>query len=226
MRLIGYIRVSTEGQSESGLGLEAQIEALNNYATRHNLSLHEVFRDESISGAASLDERHGLMNAIGNLKKGDVLLVAKRDRLARHGHPLALIEMAVKGKKARIVSCAGEGTEGDEDDPSAFMMRSMADVFSQFERLQIKARTKAALAAKKRRGERVGHIPFGYKLAADGKHLEKCEEEQNILQQMRELRAEGLSVREIATALNEREQYNRGQARWHHMSVHRILKAA
>ena len=106
------------------------------------------------------------------------------------------------------------------------MMRGITDLFSAYERELIKSRKKAALQAKKARGERVGHIPFGFRLAQDGVHLEEEPQEQDILRQMAELRAEGLSIREIAAALNERGAFNRGKAQWHHMSVHRIMKMA
>jgi DNA invertase Pin-like site-specific DNA recombinase len=90
------------------------------------------------------------------LKPGDSLLVAKRDRLGRDPIVVAMIESAVVRKGARIVSAAGEGTEGDE--PSHVLMRHLIDAFAEYERLIIVARTKAALQAKKARGERVGYI--------------------------------------------------------------------
>ncbi len=225
MNVFGYLRVSTDQQAESGLGLEAQEKAIKDYAKKHGHAINRIFRDEGISGAAQLDERTGLMDALNNLQKGDILLVAKRDRLAR-GDNMALIQMAVNKKKAKIISAAGEGTEGDQDDPMSYMMRGMTDLFAGFERLLIKSRTKAALQAKKSRGERVGHIPFGYKLAEDGIHLEIDELEQGILIQMRDLRAEGLSIRDIAREMNNRGVFNRGNSTWNHASAHRILKLA
>lgn len=229
MKLLAYIRVSTDAQADSGAGLEAQIESCENYAKRHGLTIHKIFRDEGISGAAELEDRLGLMDVLNELKKGDALLVAKRDRLGRNTRthkPVALIELAVAKKKARIISAAGEGTEGDEDDPTSFLLSGMTDVFAGFERLLIKARTKAALQAMKAAGKRVGHIPFGFRLAQDGIHLEESSEEQDILRQMSELRSSGLSIRDIANALNERGAFNRGQSKWNNASVHRIMKMA
>lgn len=226
MRLLAYIRVSTEAQADSGAGLQAQLNACQQYATQHGLSIDRLFREEGISGAAKLEKRDTLLELLGELKKGDILLVAKRDRLSRDRNTMALIEMAVEKKKARIVSASGEGTEGDFNDPMSFMMRGMTDLFAQFERMLIKARTKAALQAMKRDGKRVGHIPFGFQLCDNGTHIEESPEEQDILRQMDELRAEGLSIRAIATALNERGTFNRGQAKWNNASVHRVMKAA
>ena len=225
MRLIAYIRVSTDAQAESGAGLGAQMDACERYAKKNNLIIHQVFRDEGMGGADELEDRVGLMEALDTLKKGDILLCAKRDRLARGDH-MALLQLHVNKRKAKIVSAAGEGTEGDLDDPMTYMMRGMTDLFAGFERLLIKSRTKAALQSMKREGKRVGHIPFGFKLAQDGVYLEESPEEQDILRQMSELRSEGLSIRDIAKALNERNAFNRGQAKWNHASVHRIMKIA
>lgn len=224
MKVVGYIRVSTDRQVESGLGLEAQIKAIEGYAEKNGYKVSE-FHQDGTCGAAPLEDRHSLMEALNSLRKGDILLVAKRDRLAR-GDTMSLIQMMVNKKKAKILSAAGEGTEGDQDDPISYMMRGMTDLFAGFERLLIKSRTKAALSAKKAKGERVGHIPFGYQLANDGIHLETSELEQSILMQMRELRQNGLSIRDIASEMNERGAFNRGEANWNNASVHRILKAA
>ncbi len=225
MRLIAYIRVSTDSQAESGAGLQAQMDACEKYAKSHGLTIHMIYKDEGVSGAAELEDRPGLMSALNELQKSDILLCSKRDRLARGDH-MAMIQWQVNKRKARIVSVAGEGTEGELNDPMSYMMRGMTDLFAGFERLLIKSRTKAALQAMKAQGKRIGHVPFGFKLMQDGVYLEECPDEQEILRQMGELRAEGLSIREIARALNERGAFNRGGSNWNHGSVHRILKAA
>lgn len=224
MKIVGYLRVSTEGQAESGLGLDAQRQSIENYALKSGIPLVEVFSDEGLSGSLSLEKRPGMLSAISSLEKGDLLVVAKRDRLGRDPLVVAMIESAISRKGARIVSTAGEGTENDC--PSSILMRRMIDAFSEYERLIIKARTKSALKSKKDRGQRCGHIPFGYRLAEDGVHIEECPKEQDILRQMKELHSNGLSIREIARELNERKAFNRGESLWNNASVHRHLKMA
>ena len=176
MRLIAYIRVSTDQQAESGAGLNAQLASCEAYANKNGLAIHKIFKDEGISGAAELEDRPGLMGVLNELQKGDILLCSKRDRLARGDH-MALLQLHVNKRKAKIVSASGEGTEGDLNDPMSYMMRGMTDLFAGFERLLIKSRTKSALQAMKAQGKRVGHIPFGYQLAADGVYLEESPEE-------------------------------------------------
>ena len=150
--------------------------------------------------------------------------MAKRDRLGRDPLVVAMIESAVQRKGARIVSAAGEGT--DSDSPADVLMRRMIDAFAEYERLIIGARTKAALQAKKARGERVGHIPFGMRLSADGLHLEEDPTEQETIRKVEELKASGLSLRKIADYLNESGNLKRGGAPWNHVNLHIIGKRA
>ncbi|CDK30837.1 recombinase family protein [Candidatus Babela massiliensis] len=101
----------------------------------------------------------------------------------------------------------------------------MIDQFSQFEKLRIGERTKAALHAKKLQGKRVGHIPFGFQLTSDNQHVLPNKLEQAILNKMKELKNAGLSIRKIAKYLNEHNLLNRNNAKFNHASVHRILSS-
>ncbi len=65
MKIIGYIRVSTDQQSESSLGLEAQKKAIEDYALKRGRSIDGFYQDEGISGSLSLDKRPGILNAAG-----------------------------------------------------------------------------------------------------------------------------------------------------------------
>ena len=202
-----YLRVSTSDQAESGAGLAAQLDACTKYISAQGQDLAAVYQDAGVSGAKGLEARPGLLDAVSAMGKGDVLVVAKRDRLGRDPIVVAMIEAAVARKGCRIVSAAGEGTE--TDDPASVLMRRMIDAFSEYERLLIGARTKAALGAKKRRGERVGAVPYGSRLAADGVHLVDCPEEQDVIRLAREYSAKGLSLRGVAGRLAAKGLYSR-----------------
>jgi len=221
MRIFAYLRVSTDQQAESGAGLSAQIEACQRWAESQKAVLHSTFSDHGISGSTGIEKRPSLMEAINCLENGDVLVVAKRDRIGRDPIHVAMIEASAKRKGARIVSAAGEGTE--DNNPSSVFMRRLIDAFAEFERNIICERTKAAMQAKKKKNERVGYIPFGYRLAEDGIHIEKDESEQSILEQIRDLMREGLSTRKLAAEMNRRGAFNRGGAKWNHASIHRVM---
>lgn len=220
MKIIGYIRVSTEYQAESKHGLDAQTFAIEKYASQSKSELKEIFRDEALSGSLSLERRPGMLNAINSLNKGDLLVVAKRDRLGRDALVMAMIEAAVKRKGAKIISLAGEGTEND--DPTGMLMRRMIDAFSEYERLIIGLRVSAALQAKKRKNERVGYIPYGFQLSENGIHLTENYSENILLQEMQLLRKSGISIRGIAKNLNDRNLLNRGGSKWNHSSILRV----
>ncbi|MEJ7639722.1 MAG: recombinase family protein [Singulisphaera sp.] len=157
MRAIVYVRVSTEQQARSGLGIEAQIERCQEWARKVGADVVGPFVDADVSSVSPLDQRPGLILAIAALAKGDALVVARRDRLGRDPMVVAVVEAAARRKAGRVVSASGEGT--DSDDPSEIMMRRIIDAFAEYERLVTKARTKAALGAKRQRGERAGGVP-------------------------------------------------------------------
>jgi DNA invertase Pin-like site-specific DNA recombinase len=74
---------------------------------------------------------------------------------------------------------------------------------SQWEREAIGERTRDALRHKRAKGERIGNIPYGYRLAADGEHVEADAAEQAVLEEVRALRGRNRSLREIAIVLND-----------------------
>jgi DNA invertase Pin-like site-specific DNA recombinase len=190
------------------------------WAVKNDAEIGGPFEDDT-TGAAPLDRRPGLMAAIGELRKGDVLLVAKRDRIARDPIVTAMVESAAKRKGARLVSATGEGT--DNDDPTSILMRRIVDAFAEYERLIIKGRTKAALQAKIRRGERCGKIRFGFRLAADGRTLEPIEAEQEAIRTIRELHSRGESLRKIAAELSRRGILTKeGKTTWEHTTIRGI----
>jgi DNA invertase Pin-like site-specific DNA recombinase len=218
MATIAYLRVSTPKQVDSGAGLDAQEDA----CVRAAGSLASVFKDEGVSGSTGLEKRPALLKAIAALKCGDVLMVAKRDRLGRDPIVVAMIESAVQRKGARIQSVAGEGT--DSDNPADVLMQRMIDVFAEYERLVIAARTKSTLQAKKARGERTGHIPFGMRMSADGIHLEEDPAEQETIRKVNALRSTGLSLRQIAAYLNDHGILKREGTPWNHVNLHGLCK--
>lgn len=201
MRATIYLRVSTDEQGASGAGLDAQKAACVAYAESKDAEVTSIHTDMGVSGAAPLGERPALLEAISFLDDGDILLVGKRDRLARDPIVAAMIEAAVERRGAKVISAAGEGTEGDG--PTSILMRRIVDAFAEYERLIIKARTKAALRAKQVKGERTGGVPYGCSVAADGKLLVPIPREMEVIRLARSLRAQGKSLRAISTRLTE-----------------------
>ena len=120
-KVVGYVRVSTDEQT---LGPAAQRAALERWCAAHGAQLVATYSDDGVSGAAELDRRPGLVAALAALKThgAGVLLVAKRDRLARDNYVSAIVHRLVERSGATVRSADGDG-----DGPEAVLMRRIAD---------------------------------------------------------------------------------------------------
>jgi DNA invertase Pin-like site-specific DNA recombinase len=147
-RAVAYTRVSTAGQGRSGLGLEAQEEAIRAFAKREGIGVSRWFREvESGKGAAdALERRPKLREALHAAQKDACpVLVAKLDRLSRDVHFIS----GLMAKRVEFIV-----TElGRQTDP--FILHLFA-ALAEKERVLISERTRAGLAAARRRGVKLG----------------------------------------------------------------------
>jgi site-specific DNA recombinase len=219
---IAYLRVSTEEQQ---LGPQAQRSAIEAWARRAGVEVVAWHVDQGVSGSTGIEERPALATALQDARErgAGVVVVAKRDRLARDVVIAALVEKAAQRAGARVVSADGVA---NGDTPQDAFMRTVVDGAAAYERALIRARTKAALAVKKEAGLRVGSVPLGYRLAADGRTLKADEREQAVVREARALRARRLSMVKIAEALTARGFATRSGGRWHAQQVARMLNIA
>jgi DNA invertase Pin-like site-specific DNA recombinase len=219
MYAIAYYRLSKNVETTQNK-IDTQRQCCHRWADDNGIQIYREYSDEGVSGNVPPSKRPHLLEAIRYLADGDMLLVYRRDRLARDLYTVAMIEQLVKERGARVISVAGEGT--DSDDPSSIMMRHFADMLAEFERNMISLRSRTALAAKRARNERTGEIPYGKQLAADGVHLEDNPQEISCMQRVRELHSQGLSRRQIRLTM-DREHQARGK-RWCDQTIVRILR--
>ena len=146
---ICYIRVSSEEQAESGLGLEAQRQRITAYCTMKGLRLAEVFEDPGISGGKPLASRPAGSKLLAAAKKGKVLvIVSKLDRLFRSVADAANVIADFDKKGIQLVAIA-EGF--DMGNPYGRAMAQMASVFAELERAMIRERTRTAMSVKRAR---------------------------------------------------------------------------
>ena len=195
---VAYVRVSTTDQK---LGPEAQRAAVEAWAVREGVQVAAWHVDQGVSGASPIDQRPALLAALASLREhgAGVLVVAKRDRIARDVVLTAGVERAATGAGAAVVSAAGEGNGSA---PADAFMRTVIDGAAAYERALIRARTTAALAVIRARGQKTGGgLPFGYQLAVDGRTLVPVEAEQATIARARVLRASGLTLRAVAAQL-------------------------
>lgn len=216
-KAIAYLRVSTEEQQ---LGPEAQRAAIERWAAGAQVAILEVHEDK-IGGAVAASQRPGLVAALAALRahEAGVLIVARRDRLARDVLVVAQVEQLVAKAGARIASADGVGAG---DSPESALLRRMIDGFAEYERALIKIRTRQALMVRRSRGERYsGHPPIGEQLK-DGRLLPN-EHEASAVARAFELRAAGGTHAAIARRLTAEGFRPRG-ARWHRTTITRLLQ--
>jgi len=226
MRVISYARVSTVEQAEGGISLEAQIAKMAAYAGLYDLQIVETVPDPGESGKTL--NRPGLKRVLGLLKAGkaDGLLIVKLDRLTRSIADWQDLIDAYFGERGgkQLLSV------NDSIDTRTAAGRLVLNVLitvAQWERETIGERTRDALQHKIRNGQRLGKVRFGYDLAADGVTLIDNPAEQQTIALMRDLRAAGCTLRQIAAALTKRGILTKeGHAQWQHQTVAYILRRA
>ena len=200
-RTIAYLRVSTDKQADKGVSLDAQRAKCAAYAELYDLELTEVIVDAGES-AKTLD-RPGLQRALAMLKAGraDALLVVKLDRLTRSVRDLGeLVERYFAPGKAALLSV---GEQIDTRSAAGRLVLNVLASVSQWEREAIGERTSAAMQHKISCNEYTGGpVAFGFKVAADGTHLEEHTGEQVVLAEARRQRVAGLSLRAVARELD------------------------
>jgi len=154
MRVVGYVRVSSSEQADSGLGLEAQRSAIEQECERKGWELVSVFEDAAASGK-SLNGRPALQEALGAVESDAAggLVVSKLDRLSRSLLDFASLMERSKRNGWHLVAL---DLALDTSTPSGELMANVLMTFSQFERRLIGQRTKDALAVKKSQGIQLG----------------------------------------------------------------------
>lgn len=197
MRVAGYIRVSTHGQAEDGVSLDAQEAKIRAWADLNGYDRVAIFIDAGISGKRA-DNREGLQAALSTVGKGDALVVYSLSRLARSTKDTLEIADVLMKKGTDLVSIC---EKIDTTTAAGKMVFRMLAVLSEFELDQIRERTKGAMSHKKSKQELVGAVPYGFRLAADGVHLEECPAEQSVIAEAKRLRDAGLSLRAISHEL-------------------------
>jgi DNA invertase Pin-like site-specific DNA recombinase len=208
-RALRYLRVSTSEQGDSGLGLDAQGAAIDAELAHRGWAPAGTHID--IASGKSTKGRPELLAALDALDRGeaDVLVVAKLDRLARSVLDFANI-MARAARAGWAIVCIDVNV--DTSTASGEMMANVVAAFAQYERRLISDRTRAAMAAKRASGARLGRpvtLPANVRARIVREHRK------------------GLSLRTIAAGLIADEiPTAQGGAKWHASTVKAVLASA
>lgn len=220
MKVIAYYRVSTQKQGNSGLGLEAQRQAVTDYLSKISSTLIEEFQEIE---SGTKDDRPQLQKALRKCRlTGATLLIAKLDRLSRNRRFL----MELADSSIEFVCC-------DMPEANNFTVGLLA-CLADYERQLISERTKAALKAAKARGVKLGNpnllrVRNQDTTAARNAHLSvsqrRREEIAQVIEEMEQEAGCSLSSRSLAERLNDAGYTTRRGGQWSHVGVLRVRAA-
>ena len=220
-QVISYLRVSSDKQGRSGLGIEAQRAAIARFVEAEGLTLAaEHVEVETGKGADALERRPVLRGALAQARKVKAaVVVAKLDRLSRD---VAFVSGLMAQRVPFIVAELGA-------DCDPFMLHIYA-ALAEKERALIADRTRVALAAKKAAGATLGNrtnLPVAQAMGAAANRSAADGFAANALPLVRQLQAAGVTtVRAIAEALNARGIRTARGGAWHHSTVRNLLRRA
>ena len=220
---VAYLRVSTERQGRSGLGLEAQREIIARFAEAEGVELvGEYVEVETGKGSDALERRPELAAALAQARKAKCpVVVAKLDRLSRDVHFISGLMSTSKGVPF-VVAAMGANT-----DP--FMLHIYAALAEQ-ERRMISERTKSALAAKKAQGVKLGNrtnLPAARAKALAATQAQANAFALNVLPVIEQVKQSGAtSYNAIAAQLNVRGVRTARGGTWQAATVRKIMLRA
>ena len=225
VKLVAYLRVSTAGQVEDGHGLEIQERAIRQWATDHGHRILAVFADEGISG--SIETRAGLEEALSAVRfnGAEGIVISSLDRLARSltVQEAALQQVWTAGGRVFSID-TGEVVTDDPDDPVRTFVRQVLGAVSQLEAGMISRRLRRGRQHKASSGGYAhGAPPYGFR--AEGGALVPDIREREVAAIIKELRTEGLSLRQISTRLNQQRVPAKRGGHWYPQTVSRIVNA-
>lgn len=216
--MVSYLRVSTQAQGKSGLGIEAQREIVRRFAETEGCAIIAEFVEvETGKGGDALDRRPQLAAALSRARKaGGAVLVAKLDRLSRDVHFISgLMAQRVPFVVAEL---------GAETDP--FVLHLYA-ALAEKERALISTRTRDALAAKKAQGVKLGNrtnLGDAQALGSASNRAGASAFAANVLPIVDQVTAAGMTtLRQIAEALNARGVRTARGGDWHATTVRNLV---
>ena len=217
---IGYVRVSTAGQAEDGVSLDAQRGKIEAWALANDYELVGIEIDAGMSGKRA-DNREALQRALDRAcAERTALVVYSLSRLSRSTKDTLSIADKLDKAGADLVSLS---EKIDTTSAAGKMVFRMLAVLAEFERDQIGERTRAALAHKRSKREKTGgDVPFGFD-CVDGQ-LMPNRAEQKVIALVYELHGKGYSLRAIGRELRAiGARTKRGGSKWNPQTVKQIM---
>jgi site-specific DNA recombinase len=227
MRAIGYTRVSSTEQVD-GSSLKSQEEQIRAYCVLKGIELAGILVDGGIGGGIPLANRPAGAELVRNLETGaaNVVILTKLDRGFRDTVDcLQTVQVWEKcGVSLHIIDMGGNSV--DSTSAAGRFMLTVLVAAAEMEKNRIRERCSEGRKARRAEGKRLGTIPFGWGLDADGKTLIENSHEQEAIRLTKSLHADGHSYRAIAQELTRRGIQGKHGGTWSHKQIASILKRA
>ena len=229
--LYGYIRVSTETQSEKGYGLDAQRQAIEKYAKDNGLRLESIFEDAGISGNMkdtdaddALNKRTGLLELLTVLNEGDTVIILNTSRLWRSDMTKAIVRRELLKRGAIVYSIEQPKYNLHSKDPNDYLINAIMEALDVYERMSISLKLARGRTIKAKGGDKpAGMCPLGYQYAPDKKSVIIEESEAQIVRKIFSLAHSGYSITRIINELDSAGIRTRRGNKWSKAAVHLIL---
>ena len=217
MSIYGYIRVSTDRQAEEGESLGAQQRTIEGYAMMRGLEMDNIFVERGVSGSKPLGMRPEGARLLSVIEPGDTLITPKLDRLFRSANDALNVCDDLKSRdiSLHMIDLGGDVTGSGISKLVFTILSAVAEAEAERTRERIRE-----VKADQRERHRYlgGKVPFGWRLGPEGSLVED-EAEQQAIVRMARLRKRGLSLRNIAVAMQKKG------TRISHAGVGKVLQA-
>lgn len=219
----GYLRVSTEEQRESGLGIAAQRTRVLGMAAAKGWPVPTIYADEGISGTKEPKDRPALAHLLADVAAGavDAVIVLSCDRLARRTLLILGLVETFRRAGVALVSCK---EQLDTTTPTGQFFLTITAGFAQLERDLAAERTRAALdELGKTTGDKGGRVPYGYVRIGEDGAVRIDRQAAEMVRRIFEWHRRGLSLRAIAERVRASGLPSPRARQWHHSSIAEIL---
>lgn len=220
MDAIGYIRVSTDKQAETGFSLDNQKNRIIAYCQFKGINLREVIEDAGISGGKNRD-RPGFMRILSMVEAQEIgaVVIYSIERISRDMLTLLALERMLNEYDVELHTLDGLI---DTSTPNGFINYAMRAFLGEMERRQIRFRVKSVMQSKKANGDIVGAVPYGF--TRDGDSLIPNAEEQVIVDRVNKMFfEEGLSLIRISDRLNIEGVVSRNNRKFDTTQIKRMI---
>ncbi|WP_435924022.1 recombinase family protein [Paenibacillus sp. DYY-L-2] len=233
MNVIGYVRVSTQGQAKDGYSLSYQQDAIRSYCQEQGWNLMNIYSDEGISGAKVDEEalevdRIGFQSILAALSTQsiDSVIVLNTSRLWRSDIVKVLVHREFKKHGVDVRSIEQPTYSIYKKDPNDFLINGMMELLDQYQRLEIALKLGRGRYKKAEQGGYAGgRATFGYKAKKGQKYIQVDEKQAITVRRVFQLKEKhpAWTLTQVAETMNE-EGYKTGQGRlFTKVQIKRIL---